>query len=98
MAPIGISTSDTQLASLFESVPDMWRHRVASTPDTEAFITRHGTYWRETTWQSADRRVMKLANGLLAHGLQAEDRCRNHSGWCAACLGNLFVKLRHKIK
>ena len=53
----------------------MWRHRVASTPDTDAFITRHGTYWRETTWQSADRRVMKLANALLAHGLKAEDRC-----------------------
>lgn len=66
---------DTQLASSFESVPDMWQHRIRSTPDSDAFITRHGTYWRETTWQSANRRVEKIANGLLSTGVQNEDRC-----------------------
>jgi long-chain acyl-CoA synthetase len=66
---------DTRLASSFESVPDLWQHRIRSTPDTDAFITRHGTYWRETTWQSANRRVEKIANALLDSGVHNEDRC-----------------------
>jgi long-chain acyl-CoA synthetase len=75
MAIEPMRVGDTQLASSFESVPDMWRHRVRSTPDSDAFITRHGTYWRETTWQSANRRVEKIANGILSSGVHSEDRC-----------------------
>ena len=66
---------DAGLASSFRSVPDMWHHRVGSTPDDEALRFRDRDGWRSWTWSEVASRVRAVANGLLARGLKAEDRC-----------------------
>jgi long-chain acyl-CoA synthetase len=63
------------LASSFRSVPDLWHHRVGSTPDTEAMRYRVDGRWRSMTWGEAGSRVRAIANGLLATGLVREQRC-----------------------
>lgn len=62
-------------AASFQSVPDMWRHRVGSTPESLAVKYRRGEGWEALTWEQADARVRAIANALLALGLRAEDRC-----------------------
>ncbi len=61
-------------ATSFRSVPDMWHHRVDSTPDAPAFEFPRGGRWFTLTWAQAHQRVRAIANGLLALGLQPEDR------------------------
>lgn len=72
----------TGLASSFRSVPDLWHHRVGSTPDGEAMRFREDGRWRSMSWAEAGTRVRALANGLLGAGLQPEDRCVVFSGTC----------------
>ena len=64
-----------RLASSFASVADLWHHRIESTPDSEAMSWREGGRWQTMTWELAGRRVRDIANGLLALGLNPEDRC-----------------------
>jgi len=52
----------------------MWNHRVSSTPDAEAMIHKDGGEWASMTWRQADARVRAIASGLLAHGLEVEQR------------------------
>lgn len=69
--------ADSRVASSsFRSVPDMWHHRVSSTPDGEALIhldARRG--WTSMSWRQAAERVRAVANGLFASGLEREQRC-----------------------
>lgn len=58
----------------FRSVPDMWHHRIGSTPSADAMYVRDGADWRTVSWREAGHQVRRLANGLLAAGLQAEQR------------------------
>lgn len=67
--------SSTGLASSFRSVPDLWHHRVGSTPDAEAMRYREQGRWRTMTWGDAGARVRAIANGLLGAGLKREQRC-----------------------
>ncbi len=63
-------------ASSFKSVPDMWHHRVRSTPDSEAMTFRGPDgHWTAITWRESGARVRNIANGLLALGLTREQRC-----------------------
>ncbi len=62
------------VASSFRSIPDVWRHRVSSTPGSEAWWTRTGDRWSPVTWAQADARVRILAAALLGSGLEAEER------------------------
>jgi long-chain acyl-CoA synthetase len=48
--------------------------RVSATPDREAFRFPVGEEWRSVTWREAGERVRKLAGGLLALRVEAEDR------------------------
>lgn len=59
----------------FRSVPDMWNHRVGSTPDAPALWYRDSGAWVCLTWQQVDRRVQAIAGGLIEAGLQVEQRC-----------------------
>ena len=59
----------------FRSVPDMWQHRVGSTPRAEAMLYREHGQWRSMTWTQADVRVRRIANALLAAGLAPGQRC-----------------------
>ncbi len=66
-------------AASFDSFPAMFQHRVKSTPDTEAFsfpVSEGGKEtWKSLTWAEVDARVRAIAGGLLAQGLNPEDRC-----------------------
>ena len=61
----------------FQSLAEMFLHRVASTPDSEAFSfpQAEGSAWRSMTWQEAGDRTRDVATGLLALGLQPGERC-----------------------
>lgn len=61
-------------SATFRSVVDMWHHRVRSTPDAEAMAYRSGGDWVSMTWRQAHAEVERIANGLLAAGLEAEQR------------------------
>ena len=52
----------------------MWRHRVDSTPDAEAWWVRRADRWEAVRWRDADQRVRRVAHALLAAGVGAEDR------------------------
>ena len=56
------------------SVARRFQDRVAATPDKEAFRYPSGTGWPSVTWTEVDAVVRTMAAGLLALGLEPEDR------------------------
>jgi len=58
----------------YNSVADMFRGRVAKTPEREAFSFRKGGAWESLSWKQVDERVRKIAGGLRALGQQDEER------------------------
>lgn len=80
-------------ATSFRSLPEMWNHRVGSTPELTAMWQRRGGDWIPFTWREADQRVQAIGNGLLSLGLQAEDRAailaETAVDWIVADLGIL---------
>jgi len=56
------------------SVARMFYDRVAATPDAEAFRYPAGGAWTSVTWRQTAATVTATAAGLLALGLQPEDR------------------------
>jgi len=59
----------------FRSVPEMWLHRISSTPDSDAFQYPTATGWKTMTWKDAGARARAIAAGLQALGLRREERC-----------------------
>jgi len=59
----------------FRSIPEMFLHRVTSTPDSDAFTSPRNGGWETISWKDVDRRVRRISGGLLAQGLEAEQRC-----------------------
>ncbi|AXB42328.1 AMP-dependent synthetase/ligase [Amycolatopsis albispora] len=55
-------------------------NRVAETPDLEAFRYPAGDGWKSVTWQESSDQVRRLAAGLLALGLEPEQRVGIASG------------------
>jgi long-chain acyl-CoA synthetase len=74
-------------ASTFRSLPDLWHHRVGSTPNSVAMYerTRDGQF-RTIRWSEAARRVRDITNGLLAIGIGPETRCAILARTCPAWL------------
>ena len=62
------------------SVPAMFRDRVAATPATEAFRYPDNDGWTSVTWQQVGERVELVAAGLIALGMNPEDRVALASG------------------
>ncbi|ORW85928.1 AMP-dependent synthetase [Mycobacterium sp. IEC1808] len=56
------------------SVARMFVERVAATPDTEAFRYPQNGGWERVTWRQVGERVQRIAAGLIALGIQPEDR------------------------
>ncbi len=54
--------------------------RVAATPDKPAFGSPSSGGWTTVTWREAGDEMIKLAAGLLALGLELEDRVAIASG------------------
>lgn len=62
------------------SVPSMFRSRVATTPTSEAFRYPDGDGWTSVTWQQVGQRVDGIAAGLIALGVNPEERVALASG------------------
>ena len=87
--PITIDTAflDTMPANVAVQFFD----RVTATPDAEAFRFPRGEAWESVTWKQAGDKVEALAAGLIALGVQPEQRVGIASGtryeWILADLG-----------
>lgn len=56
----------------FRSVPEILLHRIAATPDSEAYQFPTDNGWKTVTWRQVGERVRDIASGLRALGLQDE--------------------------
>ncbi|MEQ7005483.1 long-chain fatty acid--CoA ligase [Actinopolymorpha sp. B17G11] len=56
------------------TVARMILDRIASTPEEEAYRYPVGDRWESATWQQTGDRVRRLAAGLIALGIQPEER------------------------
>ncbi|CAM3686649.1 AMP-dependent synthetase/ligase [Nocardioides zeicaulis] len=68
------------LASMPANVAVQFFDRVTATPDAEAFRFPRGEAWESVTWKQAGDRVEALAAGLVALGVQPEQRVGIASG------------------
>ncbi len=75
------------------SVPEMFLHRVRTTPDATAFLYPRDAAWKTLTWRQTEERVRAIASGLRALGVRDEQRVAILSGtrleWILADLGIL---------
>ncbi len=80
-------------AASFSSVPEMFLHRIRSTPDMEAFLFPKNGGWETMSWGEVGREVRAISLGLVELGLELEDRCAILSGtrveWILADIGIL---------
>jgi long-chain acyl-CoA synthetase len=75
----------------------MYRDRVAATPNGQAFqyaeVTPSGDVWKSVTWAEAKDHTDKLSAGLIALGVESEQRVAIASGtrleWVYADLANM---------
>jgi long-chain acyl-CoA synthetase len=56
------------------SVAHLFVDRVDKTPDAEAFRFPQGTAWESVTWAQVDVRAQQVAAGLVALGIESEQR------------------------
>jgi len=70
LGTLGASTYPTPSVSLAR----MFYDRVAATPDTEAYRYPMGEEWESVTWAQAMEAVKTIAAGLIALGIEPEDR------------------------
>lgn len=57
------------------TIPRLFLHRVASTPEAEAFSFPSASGWRTMTWRETYANVREIALALRTLGLRDEDRC-----------------------
>src|SRR5207302_11080169 len=53
---------------------EMWKRRVAKTPDRPAFRHHDGSRWLTLTWREADVVAREIAAGLVGRGVVPGDR------------------------
>ncbi|WP_265447401.1 AMP-dependent synthetase/ligase [Flexivirga meconopsidis] len=77
------------------SVAQLFIDRVAASPTREAFRYPVGEKWRSMTWRQADERARRIAAGLVALGVDAEDRvaiaAATRLEWALADLGIMLA-------
>src|SRR5690348_6897943 len=74
MAATGAVGTDHRVPTQAVSVARMFYDRVAASPDAEAFRHPAGGEWTSVTWRQTADTVRTTAAGLLALGIQPEDR------------------------
>ncbi|WP_237570521.1 AMP-dependent synthetase/ligase [Mycolicibacterium lacusdiani] len=62
------------VAERVPSVARLFLDRIAATPSTEAFRFPSARGWESVTWQQVGDRVVRLAAGLVALGIEPEER------------------------
>ncbi len=68
------------LADRAPSVGHLFRTRVEISPDRTAYLYAQGDDWVEVTWAEARERAYRLAAGLMALGIEPEQRVAIASG------------------
>jgi long-chain acyl-CoA synthetase len=75
---MSVSTTPSHDLSVIENrAPNVGRQfldRVAATPDREAYRFPRGDTWESLTWAETGERVLRLAAGLIALGVEPEQR------------------------
>ena len=71
-APIG--DDHTVVENRASNVARMFLDRVERTPEREAYRFPDGAQWRSSTWRKTGERVRGLAAGLIALGIEPEER------------------------
>ncbi|WP_109509737.1 AMP-dependent synthetase/ligase [Nocardioides speluncae] len=69
-----INTDPSFIDDMPANVAVQFLDRVAKSPDSEAFRYPKGEGWESVTWKQAGDQVKRYAAGLLALGIQAEER------------------------
>ncbi|MEU4393065.1 long-chain fatty acid--CoA ligase [Kribbella sp. NPDC023855] len=74
MKPVADGPQLALLSNRKEHMAQMFLDRVAATPDREAFRAPAADGWRSVTWAETDALVRRRAAGLVALGVQPEQR------------------------
>jgi long-chain acyl-CoA synthetase len=74
MTDTGPFSGGRPVAARPPSMARMVLDRVAATPDREAFRYPAGDHWESVDWRRVGDRVRSIAAGLIALGIQLEDR------------------------
>ncbi len=77
---VDLSEAQSTVANRVASVGRMFFDRVAATPDREAYRHPVGDGWKSVTWGETGDQVTKIAAGLIALGVQPEQRVAIASG------------------
>jgi long-chain acyl-CoA synthetase len=67
-------SAEAMLTNRPESVGRMFFDRVQATPDADAYSFPVGAGWQTITWKATSARVVRLAAGLVALGVEPEQR------------------------
>ncbi|MEY3213333.1 MAG: hypothetical protein RIT28_3814 [Pseudomonadota bacterium] len=86
--------ANAETTTSFKSVPEMWHHRVRSTPDADAMYGRRpDKSWYTLTWGECGARARNIACGLHAVGLEKKQRvailCSTRPEWVIIDMGIL---------
>ena len=76
------SDAQTLLDNRPESVGRMFFDRVATSPGREAYSYPQGDGWVKVTWAETGDHVTRIAAGLIALGVQPEQRVAIAAGTC----------------
>jgi len=74
MKPVADGSQLALLSNRKEHLAQMFLDRVAATPNREAFRYPAGSEWKSVTWQQTEDLVRRRAAGLVALGVQPEQR------------------------
>ena len=74
MKPVADSGQLALLSNRKDTMAQMFLDRVAATPQREAFRYPAGDQWKSVTWRETDELARRRAAGLIALGVEPEQR------------------------
>ena len=95
MKPVADSGQLALLSNRKDTMAQMFLDRVAATPQREAFRYPAGDQWKSVTWRETDELARRRAAGLIALGVEPEQRVAIASStrmeWIDCYLGALLA-------
>src|SRR5206468_462632 len=96
---LGMSAPTVSVADIRKDEPrtavEMWKRRVAASPDHPAFKAFDGAGWAVMTWRQADTAAREVAAGLVSRGVVPGDRicllAQSRAEWVLADIGILLA-------